>query len=81
MNLHILYLDENTDTEVELEVVIEHYQPEVKGRFYGAPEDCYPDEPAELEYAVLDKKYRHLEYDSWFYDIVLSLVEEVRSDD
>lgn len=33
---------------IDLEVLGD-YTPAVKGRMYGPPEDCYPDEPAEFD--------------------------------
>lgn len=39
-------------TEVEFDVVVTHYVPAVSGNYSGLPENCYPDEPEELEFDV-----------------------------
>lgn len=39
-------------------IQVTHYSAPVSGRYSGAPESCYPDEPAELEYDVLDRAGR-----------------------
>jgi hypothetical protein len=40
------------DVIVGLEVI--HYVPARPGRLYGPPEDCYPDEPSEIDWDWLD---------------------------
>jgi hypothetical protein len=38
----------------EVEVTVEYsYSPGTPGKFYGPPENCYPDEPAECEVEVI----------------------------
>lgn len=45
-------INENTDNEEEIEVIAHCYiEPKIKGRYYGPPEDCYPDEGG---YAEID---------------------------
>ena len=39
--------------EIPLSVIITHYVPATRGRLYGPPEDCYPAEPAEIEFTLL----------------------------
>jgi hypothetical protein len=33
---------------------VTHYRPAVPGRISGPPEDCYPDEPSEFEFELLN---------------------------
>ena len=42
-----------TTVELELEINVTSYSPGTPGRFTGAWEDCYPEEPAEIEFDVL----------------------------
>jgi hypothetical protein len=37
---------------------VTHYRPGDPGRTWGPPERCYPPEPAELEWVVLDRRGR-----------------------
>ena len=39
--------------EIPLSAIITHYVPAARGRLYGPPEDCYPAEPAEIEFTLL----------------------------
>jgi len=35
-----------------------HYHPGDPGRTYGPPEDCWPPEPAEMDWTILDGRGR-----------------------
>ena len=48
MNTTITRYDTDTDTEREVEVEY-RYTPVTRGRYYGPPEDCYPDEGGDVE--------------------------------
>lgn len=37
---------------------VTHYLPRIPGRYSGPPESCYPDEGAEVEFVVLDRRGR-----------------------
>lgn len=80
-SLSILYLDEDRDIHVEIDVTIDYYQPEIIGKHYGDWEDSYPDEPAEVEYTVCTAGYKDLEYALDFQDLVLDKLQEVCEDD
>ena len=75
-NLEITHYDDLHDFEAELEVEINHYQPPVKGKYSGAWEDSYPDEPAEVEYSVQPIEYKYLEEDVGFMELVLDRISE-----
>lgn len=42
------------DDEITVTVRIDFYTPAQDGKFWGPWEDSYPDEPAELEFTVLN---------------------------
>lgn len=46
------YWIERDGEDVELVVHVLSWQPGRPARLYGPPEDCYPAEPAEIEWAV-----------------------------
>lgn len=37
---------------------VNHYARAMPGRFSGPPEDCYPSEPSEFEFTILDSRGR-----------------------
>ncbi len=37
----------------ELDIEVTHYQPAVAGYYSGLPENCFPDEAAEVEFEVV----------------------------
>jgi hypothetical protein len=39
-------------------IEVTHYAAAVPGRLWGAPENCYPDEPEEIEFEVCDRRGR-----------------------
>ena len=80
-NLAILYLDTQTDIHVEIDVTISYHQPEIIGKHYGDWEDCYPDEPAEVEFLVMTSGYEFLQDDDDFTQLVLDKMQEVCEDD
>ena len=41
-----------TDDHDEVVVTVTNYVPATQGRYYGAPEDCWPDDPSEADYEV-----------------------------
>lgn len=40
--------------ELEIDIDVEVLSPGRAGRYYGPPENCYPDEPAEITWDVSD---------------------------
>lgn len=65
---------------VPLRVEVTHYAPAVPGRYSGEPDDCYPDEPAELEWEAYGPDGELAEIDEAEADritaIVLRLIEK-----
>jgi len=47
----IIDVDKDEDT-VEVAVEVEHYRPYQEAYITGLPEDCYPEEPAEVDYLL-----------------------------
>lgn len=37
---------------------VTHYAPATPGRLWGPPENCYPDEPEEIDFTVCDRRGR-----------------------
>lgn len=40
------------NVSIPVEITVDSYTPGVPGRFSGPPENCYPDEPPEVEFTV-----------------------------
>lgn len=38
------------NNDIELDIEVTNFEPKVEGRLYGAPEDCYEGEPAEVDF-------------------------------
>lgn len=49
---------ESTVSGIPCQIGVLDYEPLVKGRYSGAPENCYPDEGGYGEYDVLDRRGR-----------------------
>lgn len=41
---------------------VTYYEPVRPGRYFGCPEDCYPDEGGESEWVLLDRRGRRAEW-------------------
>ena len=73
------------DAYLPLDITVTSYHPTVPARLFGPPEDCYPEEPAEIEFEVRLLTGHELSEsdfgeDAWndLYDTVLDAHEEER---
>lgn len=62
---------------IPCQVRVTHYAPARPGFYTGAPGDCYPSEPAEVEFDVLDDQGRpDMRLESQMTDVDVRVIEQ-----
>jgi hypothetical protein len=57
-------------------IVVHEYRPAIPGRTYGPPEDCYPEDPAELDYTVFNENGDTVNLSNYMIDLVEDVILE-----